>query len=228
MLRGRPLGEADRIMTLFTTENGKTDAVAKGARRARSHLSGRLEFGNECDFQMHKGRSLDVIVSAEIVSSPWQSLVEPDRYATAHLVAELVDAFCEPELAVPEVYALLSAMLGAIAATDHPKSLIPRFSLRLLAALGLEPPVEACIHCNLAFEDDVAFLDSQMGGFSCRKDHQAWRDTIELDGADLKNLRELAMRKGERGAALYARPRVADAIEGLISHHLGRRPKAAI
>src|SRR5215472_7205703 len=95
VLRARPLGEADRIVTLFTTESGKLDAVAKGVRRARSHLAGRLEFANECDFQMHRGRSLDVIVSADIVNAPWQSLVEPDRFAIAQLVSELVDAFCE-------------------------------------------------------------------------------------------------------------------------------------
>jgi len=61
VLRGRPLGEADRILTLFTDERGKLDAVAKGVRRARSHLAGRLEFGTECAFGMHRGRSLDVI-----------------------------------------------------------------------------------------------------------------------------------------------------------------------
>ena len=45
MLRARPLGEADRIIRLFTSERGKLDAVAKGVRRAKSHFAGRLEFG---------------------------------------------------------------------------------------------------------------------------------------------------------------------------------------
>ena len=94
MLRARPLGEADRIVTLFSSESGKLDAVAKGVRRARSHLAGRLEFGNECELQMHRGRSLDIIVHADILAAPWQSLVEPERFTTAQLVAELIDAFC--------------------------------------------------------------------------------------------------------------------------------------
>ena len=57
VLRGRQLGEADRIFTLFTSERGKLDAVAKGVRRPRSHLAGRLEFANECEFR-HASRSL--------------------------------------------------------------------------------------------------------------------------------------------------------------------------
>ena len=167
MLRGRPLGEADRIVTLFSTESGKLDAVAKGVRRAKSHLAGRLEFANECEFQMHRGRSLDVIVHADIVNAPWQSLVEPERFAVAQLVAELIDAFCEPGLAMPEVYALLSGVLQAIAATDTPRALIPRFSLRLLSALGLEPPVDACVRCGRSFEGDRAWVDGEAGGFIC-------------------------------------------------------------
>ena len=47
MLRARNLGEADKIYTLFTRERGKIDAVAKGVRRTKSSLGGRLEFMNE-------------------------------------------------------------------------------------------------------------------------------------------------------------------------------------
>ncbi|HTA37680.1 MAG TPA: DNA repair protein RecO, partial [Candidatus Acidoferrales bacterium] len=102
VLRGRVLGEADRIFTLFSTERGKIDAVAKGVRRAKSQLSGRLEFGNECQFGMHRGRSLDVIASAEIVTAHWDRLVEPERFAVFSLVAEVIDSLCEPDEALPE------------------------------------------------------------------------------------------------------------------------------
>ncbi len=228
MLRARPLGEADRIVTLFSSDSGKLDAVAKGVRRARSHLAGRLEFGNECELQMHRGRSLDVIVHADIITAPWQALVEPDRFATAQLVAELIDAFCEPELAMPDVYALLSGALSAIAATGNPRALVARFSLRLLAALGIEPPLDTCVRCARLFDDGVAFLDSEMGGFACSTCRERWRDGVELDAEDLRNLAELGTPKGTRGAALLARPRVAAAIDALVVHHLGRKPKAAV
>src|SRR5215469_6800563 len=97
VLRGRNLGEADRIFTLFTSERGKLDAVAKGVRRTKSQFAGRLEFLTEAAFTMHGGRSLDVITGATILHSEWERLVEPKCFAAAGLVAELIDAFCEPD-----------------------------------------------------------------------------------------------------------------------------------
>lgn len=228
MLRARPLGEADRIVTLFSTECGKLDAVAKGVRRAKSHFAGRLEFGNECAFTMHRGRSLDVIVSAEIIRSPWAQLVEPERFAVASLVAELVDAFSEPDLALPDVYALLAGVLGAIAASDAPRGLIPRFSLRLLSALGLEPPVDTCVRCGKPLDPARAWVDAAAGGFICEACRERWRDIPELDGADLANVKGLNAPRGSSLATVAARPRIAAAIDAIIVHHLGRLPKAGL
>jgi DNA repair protein RecO (recombination protein O) len=226
VLRGRQLGEADRIFTLFTSERGKLDAVAKGIRRAKSHLAGRLEFGNECEFGMHRGRSLDVIVSADIAHSPWAKLVEPERFAVASLVAELVDAFCEPDLALPDVYELLTGMIGAVARSPRPRELLPRFSVRLLHVLGLAPPADACVRCGRRLASGVGWLDAQAGGLIDERCRERWRDLPEFDASDRENFRALCAPKGADAPALRATPRVAHAVEELLAHHLGRRPKA--
>jgi DNA repair protein RecO (recombination protein O) len=227
VLRGRQLGEADRILTLFTLERGKLDGVAKGVRRPRSHLGGRLELYTECDFLMHRGRSLEVIVGAEIRRAYWSRLVEPRRYAVVAVLAELVDAFCEPDLALPDVYELLVGAIGAVAASESPRPLLPRFSLRLLDMLGLAPPLSSCVGCGAPFGTGPFWLDAQAGGIldgACRR---GWQDLPELDPRDLDNLRALARPKHEgSAAALLATPGAATAVEELVAHHLGKRPKA--
>lgn len=230
VLRGRSLGEADRILTLFTLEHGKIDAVAKGIRRAKSRLAGRLEFGNEVQLTMHRGRSLDVVVTADIVSEHWSAIVEPARFAVASVAGEVIDAFCEPELALPDVYALLVGMLGATAASSEPAVLLPRFSMRLLEALGLAPPIDLCVRCGKPLGDTRVWLDAEAGGLiddSCR---ERWRVLPELEATDLENLRALATPRSTEGraAALRAKPKVADAISLLVMHHLGRRPKSEV
>lgn len=220
------MSEADRIVTIFTRERGKLDAVAKGVRRMRSHLAGRLELANECDFLMHRGRTLEVIVSAETISAPWPTLVEPERYAVVSLMAETIDAFCEPDLALPEVYELLAGAIGSIAACADPLGLLPRFSLRLLDLLGLAPPLDRCVQCGGALAAGSVWLDAEAGGFVDGACRERWRDLAELTAQDLVNLRALAVPKGGGAAALHATPAATHAVAELIAHHLGRRPKA--
>jgi len=225
ILRGRQLGEADRIFTLFTLERGKLDAVGKGVRRSRSHFAGRLEFLNECDFLMHRGRSLEVIVSAEIRVAPWSRLVEPRHFAVASVLAELVDAFCEPDFALPDVYELLTGAIAALVASAEPRDLLPRFSLRLLEMLGLAPPLENCVRCGRALPPGSVWLDAESGGLVDSGCKERWRDLPELDERDVENLRALSRPKRAR-AALLATPPAAAAVDELVAHHLGKRPKA--
>lgn len=209
-------------------ERGKVDAVAKGIRRARSKLSGRLEFGNEVLLTLHRGRSLDVIESAEIVSERWRALVEPERFAVASMACELVDAFCEPDLALPDVYELLLGMLAAVASSEEPKILVPRFSMRLLEALGLAPPLDACIQCGNPIGDAHAWVDAQAGGLVDEACRERWRDLPELEARELRNLQAIAAaRSDSQRATARALPGVSAAVELFIAHHLGRRPKSS-
>src|SRR3970282_2206589 len=52
VLRGRRLGEADRILTLFTPTFGKIDAKAKGVRKTTSRMSGHLQPLTRCVLQL--------------------------------------------------------------------------------------------------------------------------------------------------------------------------------
>jgi recombinational DNA repair protein (RecF pathway) len=192
-------------------------------------LAGRLEFGNEVQLGMHRGRNLDVVVSADIIEAHWQRLVQPERFAAASIIVELIDAFCEPDLAQPAIYTLLTAGLRAVGHSEDPLALLPRFSIRLLDALGLAPPVETCVHCGRDFSAEKAWLDAEQGGFACEGCRANWRDMLMLEQEDVRNLRAVAAAPGGAVApALRATQTVAQAIEALVNHHLGRRPKAGV
>lgn len=226
VLRGRNLGEADRIFTLFTRERGKLDAVAKGVRRTKSHFAGKLEFLTEASLMLHAGRSLDVITSATIVHSEWERLVEPGAFAAANVVAELIDAFCEPDLAQPEIYELLAGAVRALANAAQPRALLTRFELRLLDLLGILPELGACVRCGASLHDaSDGWLDPASGGLLCGACHTGG-DAGRLDTRELANLRALAAPRGA-GAVVVAEPAVARAVDALVTYHLGKRAKAS-
>lgn len=225
VLRARPIGEADRVYTLLTRERGKVDAVAKGARRPRSASSGRLEPLAEVRVALHRGRSLDVITEVRTIKSYWNGLVRPGAFATASLFAETIDLFCEHDLPLPEIYTLLAGAIGAVAGSEAPATLVPRFQLRLLDALGLAPAADACVRCGGSLDEHRAWLDLEGGGLGCERCYGARGDANALALADVANFRALGAERGS-GAALLATLAVARAADELITWHLGRRPKA--
>jgi DNA repair protein RecO (recombination protein O) len=230
VLRARNLGEADRIYVLFSQARGKIDGVAKGVRRSRSQLSGKLEFACEVFLTLHRGRTLDVITGADPLPSRWEGLVRPGAFAAAQLLAELIDAFCEPDLQAPEVYALLNGALRTIALSDAPASVVPRFQLRLLAELGLAPP-DGCVRCDAPLDGRPAWADLDGGGLACAQCRPHHADRLSLDAADVACFRSLAVPRAAAGVSLLrptlaATPAASRAIDALVAHHLGKRPKA--
>jgi len=226
VLRARNLGEADKIFTLFTRAHGKVNAVGKGVRRPKSALGGRLELLSEATVTLHRGRNLDVIAQVQTLRSYWMQLVEPDALAAASLVAELVDLFCEPELALDDIYTLLVGAVKAIAAAPAPAALIPRFQLRLLHALGLAPSADFCIRCGTTLEENGAWVDVDAGGLGCERCYGARGDAHAFDAGDVANFRALGAPRGGARATLAATPKVARAVDDLVTFHLGRRPRA--
>ncbi|MFN3286338.1 MAG: DNA repair protein RecO, partial [bacterium] len=61
------LGEADRVLDLFTREFGRLRAKAKAVRRTTSRLAGRLEPFTHAHFLLARGRALDVVAQVEVV-----------------------------------------------------------------------------------------------------------------------------------------------------------------
>lgn len=61
VLRTRDLGEADKILVIYTREEGKVSAVARGARRARSRLLAISQPFTHGAYQFYRGRGLDTL-----------------------------------------------------------------------------------------------------------------------------------------------------------------------
>ena len=55
MLRSIRLGEADRVLHLYTHDRGRVGAVAKGVRKTKSRFGGRLEPLSHVALLLHQG-----------------------------------------------------------------------------------------------------------------------------------------------------------------------------
>lgn len=237
----RPLGEADRIVTLFSRERGKQSAVAKGARKTQSKFGARLDFFSRVGLMLHAGKSLDVITSVHTVKAIWEHLVEPDTFAAASYVAEFIDALCEPDLAVPELYQALCEFQDALVKRVDRDALLAAVDLRILGALGFAPELDACARCGAALgrrplSGGRAHLSPQACGLLCnaclrelRADARAAAAAgglLSMSAADFAKLRALRETRLEDIAAPGKPSHLHKVTAAFVEYQMGRRSKA--
>jgi DNA repair protein RecO (recombination protein O) len=166
VLRTMKLGEADRIITLATPEHGKVRAVAKGIRRPKSKLGGRLERMTHVTMLCWKGRELDIIQQVDVIDNFRAVREDLDRMPIAFTMLEAIEQLAVEHNAMEEEFRLLVRALGTLAG-EGGAVLLGAFLWKLLAIEGVAPVVEQCAGCG---EDAplVAF-DEHVGGFLCRQ-----------------------------------------------------------
>lgn len=166
ILRRRNIGEADSIFTVYAAREGKFDAVAKGVRKARSHMRGHLEPLTRTRMQLARGRSLDVFTQAETLT-PYRAIREDlERGAAAMYCAELVDRFTIEHAENPGLYGLLLDTLDAIEAGAG-LPVVRFFELGILTITGYEIQLDACAICHARLPEAEALLAPGAGGLVC-------------------------------------------------------------
>src|SRR5215210_3183829 len=99
VLRSFRLGEADRVLHVYTADRGRIGAVAKGVRRTKSRFGARLEPLSHVELLLHEGSGeLQTVTGAELVR-PHRAVREvPYRLSIGLIGAEaMLRLFAEPE-----------------------------------------------------------------------------------------------------------------------------------
>ena len=97
VLRHADYGEADRLLTLFTREQGKVRAIAKGARKLTSRKAGHIEPFTHVTLQLAKGRDLFIVTQAETVNNFSGLREDLVKTGYAAYIVELIDRFTYEE-----------------------------------------------------------------------------------------------------------------------------------
>ncbi len=145
VLKRQNLGEADRIVTLYTPDEGKLRAVAKGVRRPASRLAGHLELFSLSLVQLARGRELDVLTQAETRAAFRNVREDLARTSQAYYALELVDRFTPDRLEHGAVFHLLRELLETLDGPAPSPLALHHFTLHALAALGYRPQLAQCV-----------------------------------------------------------------------------------
>ena len=218
VLKQMSLGEADRILTLYTPDLGKVRAVAKGIRRPKSKLGGHLELLNQVSVSMAYGRDLDVVNEAQVISSYAGFKEDLQALSRALYISELVDGFSTERSANYAVYLLLVDTLGLVGETQSVDLLVRHFEMHILGHLGYRPELYQCVGCRSTLEPGDHLFNCAVGGVlcpECRVDYKEPLIPVSLNA--MKVLRFL-QREGDHAnvAALKVSASLLSELERLL------------
>jgi DNA repair protein RecO (recombination protein O) len=197
VLRSFRLGEADRVLHLYTLDRGRVGAVAKGVRKTKSRFGARLEPFSHVELMLHQG-------SGELHTVTGASLIDPHRPAREDRyrlsvglvgVEAMLRLFVEQEQnerAFEAVTRFLEAVDALPAGARGKASLDPlalSFQLKLLWLSGYLPHLEGCVECG-GNDELVGYLASA-GGAVCAA--CAPTETVELAPEGFRGIRALLM-----------------------------------
>jgi DNA repair protein RecO (recombination protein O) len=228
VLRRQDLGEADRIITLYSPTHGKLRAVAKGVRRPKSRIGGHVELFTHVNVLVAQGRNLDIITQAEAMR-PFGAIRDDLWRATyACYCAELVDRLTEERLENRAVFDLLLAELSYLDGAEQPAERqaelsVRAFELRLLGVLGYAPELFRCVECGEPLRPVENRISASAGGTVCSGCSVTHPGARPVSVNAIKAMRLMSGLGGEP-FALFQRLRLpaetAREIEGAVRAHI--------
>jgi DNA repair protein RecO (recombination protein O) len=168
VLRSIRYGEADRILHLYSEDRGRLGAIAKGVRRVKSRLGGRLEPFSRANLILREGRGdLCTVTGADTVHAHpalrerRESLERATQACDA--VLRLLDS-TEPNRPAYNLLARELQLLDADpAAATRAQALA--FRMKLLLAAGFAPELAACATCGE--REHLGAFSAAAGGVVC-------------------------------------------------------------
>ena len=221
------LGEADRILTLYTPHLGKIQGVAKGIRRPRSKLAGHLELITHSQVSLARGRNLDTITGSQTINSflPLKS----DLWLTscALYVTELINQFTADHIENYPLFQLLLETMHRLGQAGDIELVLHYFELHLLGEVGYRPQLQQCASCHSPLKPVTNAFSPKAGGVLCPRcsrslalGGQSQPLTYPLSVNALKVLRLLQSSDYDTASKLKMNPELSHELEGVMRDYV--------
>ena len=161
--------EADRIVTLYTRDRGRLSAIAKGVRRTKSKVGGRLEPFSLVRTSLHAGRgTLYTVTGVETVRTFQGVRDELFRMEEGvRLLTAVRHLFPGEEASTPAFNLLVRGVARLAEAEDAATAsgVVLATRLKLLVLLGYAPEMSRCACCGS--EGPLYGFSPGLGGVLC-------------------------------------------------------------
>jgi DNA repair protein RecO (recombination protein O) len=202
VLRTRPYGESDTIVSFLTENHGKITGIAKGAKRSRKRFANSLEPFSLVNlrFQDRLHSNLVFIVAADLLLGFKNLASSLEKIVFASYMVEITDGLIGDREENFLVFHHLKNGLNFL--EDHGTSLsfLTSFELKLLRLAGYQPFLVGCKRCGKERKDGLPgqwHFSPMEGGILCEQCSRSAREILPLGAAALTALADLQQERGE-------------------------------
>jgi DNA repair protein RecO (recombination protein O) len=159
------MGEADRLVTILTKEQGLIRVIAPSARKQKSSLSGRSALFVVNDLLIAKGKSMDKITQAETIESYPGLALELKKLTAGQYLVELTLQQALSDQPQPELFYLLTEHLSRLnqAQGSNILACLAHAVFQLLAIAGIAPQMHQCCLSGELLQPEMGNPDWRAG-----------------------------------------------------------------
>lgn len=164
-----PLGEADKIVVFYTKDYGKIRVVAKGVRKLKSKLIGKLEllsYGMLVYYE-RVNKDLHILNSFDTIDTFQPIRDDLLKIAYCSYMAELIQHVKPEDEIDPDTFDMMIDILSMMKTSNDPELITRVFELRLLKKLGFSPCLDFCTVCSKNVESVKIGFSIPNGGILC-------------------------------------------------------------
>ena len=236
VLRTRPYGESDKIVSLLTESHGKITGIAKGAKRSRKRFANSLEPCSLVNlrFQESSHGGLSFLLSAELVIGSAHYLKDLESYSHAAYLVEISDALIAEHEENRALYQHLKTGLKRISCHGASLRHLTWFELKLLSLAGFQPALENCKNCGVGCSGEAStswYFRLNDGSILCSRCQGATRDVLPLSESGITLLQQLQVDNEFVPTTLLLRGIIVREIRALLhqflQYHAERQIKSA-
>ena len=195
VIRQTKYSESDRILTIFTKDKGKIQAIAKGARKPKSKLISSTETFCYSEFILYKGKSLYNINQGDVINSFYSLREDIYKLSYATYILELIDSSLLEEEPNDILFELLVKTLKILSETkgDY-KKLLLAFQIKYISFIGYKPQLNQCVNCGNDLTNNIKFNIIQ-GGTVCERCFSNSAYEKDVKHITINNMRKLMYSK---------------------------------
>lgn len=224
ILRGYPLGEADRLVSFLSRSSGKLRGVAAGARRLKNRFGSTLETLSYVRmwYLERETRELVRIQQCELLESFLEAQRDYRLGLGFALVSEVTDAVLPEREASDAVFRLALATARGIATGKRIDLPLSYFAFWMVRLGGWLPALDRCARCGKAFGEHASFHASFHSGLLCENCRQPGMKELGAGGRTLAERFALEKLDALKGVASPngRLEELREAMLDLIEHHV--------